>query len=153
MRALPSQPARVKDVKSFLIDPFQQMIVEIQFPAGSLQHLCWLLDCEAVQAVPLNRSGRRNSLEASYGLLWVDESGLLREPFVYPQFKFARYAMGECPLTGYGVVTGGADSDGYPTDSTLDGETLCDEIKFERWQKRIDPGLVLEQVFRAYPKF
>jgi hypothetical protein len=97
-----------------------------------------LLDCELVMAHPVE--GKH--------LLWVDECALLREPFVYPQFKI-RGVNGDCPLTGYGLLTGGWTYE-HPGDFDLDPSTIPAVIFEEHWTRRISPDECIDQLLRIY---
>lgn len=114
----------VKRIKALLIDPFQQMLFELDSFPPDLAHVHWILDCESAEALALDRERTH--------YLWVDESGLIRTPFVFPNFTFRRYADGIYPLAGYGLITG---SDGPElTDYSIEPDQIRREIRFEVWQ-------------------
>jgi hypothetical protein len=96
-----------------------------------------LLDADLIRCAPV----------AGDHLIWVDESALLREPFVYPQFKIPG-ANGNCPLTGYGLLTGGwtyrhvADCSVFTTALPIIWEA--------HWPRRINPDQCIDQLLRLY---
>jgi hypothetical protein len=81
-----------------------------------------------------------------YNAIWIDECGLLREPFIYPQWKIGGI-NGDCPVSGYGLVTGFD----HETNKVTDVELPPLAIIFEHhWPRRIHPDKAIDQLLRVY---
>jgi hypothetical protein len=135
------KPARPKPVKvrALLIDPFKCAVFPLVVNWADQADIHHLLDCDLIQSVYM----------ATPDLLWIDESGLLREPFIYPQF-IIKGVNGAHPLTGYGLVTGfyGREPD-MVTDCVVRFESLP-IIWEEHWPRRINPDQCIDQLLRVY---
>lgn len=125
-----------------LIDPFKQCLVKLTLDWSDQRHIHRdLLDCDLMQPVQL-------PAQLGSHILWVDESGLLREPFIYPQFKLMD-TNGNCPLTGYGLITAwNYDHRIVVPECEIDIPTL--PVIFEPWERRINPDLCIDQLLRCY---
>jgi hypothetical protein len=126
-------------LRGFLIDPFKQTVAAIQLQS-SLAVWYRILDCEYVETV---RAGRYDELSID---IWIDDSGLLREP-IYPQFR-----VGPLPLAGYGLVLASdsaGDTVGLPEELTVARFCAISKLAFEPYQKRVEPGMYVEQLTRS----
>jgi len=130
-------------VKALLIDPFQMEILPVTLTQDSSREAATLLDCDSVQAVALGITARDRQ-----HLAWVDEQGLLREPFVYPHWVCA-HANGGHPMAGYGLITG-ISPEGKMLDCQIPMEILVPQIGFEPWRSRISIDHVIPQMLRVY---
>lgn len=123
-------------IRALLIDPFKCECFPLLVDWADQADIHKLLDCELI-----------HSIRCHDDLLWVDESGLLREPFVYPQFKI-RGVNGDCPLTGYGLITGGWTYKHVTGCSVF--TTSLSIIFEEHWPRRINPDQCIDQLLRLY---
>jgi hypothetical protein len=142
-------PKSARTICAILIDPFQEALHLVALPKSTkaqLERMHELLDCELVEAVSLD-SGLTGG---AYHVLWVDESGLLREPFIYPQFVCSAYSPVN-PLTGYGLITS-LGSGGSNDDCVIPIPRLAEMVRFEQWRKRLSPDLFIDQLLRIYLK-
>jgi hypothetical protein len=130
-------------IKAFLIDPFQHEIypVSVENAPGAVAEI---LDCELIQAVGLGIM-TANGVDH---VAWVDDEGLLRQPFVYPHF-IIKTANGGQPMAGYGLVTGIRDN-GETTNCQLAYADLAQLTGFEPWRSRISIDDVIPQMLRLY---
>lgn len=140
----PARKRPVNHIRAVLIDPFKCDAFNLVVDWEDQADIHKLLDCDLIQSVPMD----------SKRILWVDESGLLREPFVYPQFKILG-VNADCPLTGYGLVTGlkgGNISDYIPASNNGIAYGVVWE---EHWTRRINPDECIDQLLRiySYPKW
>lgn len=132
-------------IHAFLLDPFKGCVISIQLnPADPGLDRRWhsLLDCEYIEHVRCDFGP-----ELPEHALWVDESGLLREPDPYPQFKLAG-ANGGAPIAGYGILSGvrGPEVSSVEIPALI----LSQLIQFEQWQHRLKPEQYLPQLLRLY---
>jgi len=130
-------------IKAILIDPFQLEIYPIRVDRNDRLSLGLLLDCEFVQMTSLNVMAHGVAHVA-----WVDEEGLLRQPFVYPYWVMES-ANGGHPLAGYGIITG-LDDQGAMLDCAIPLERLAHALMFEPWRTRIAIDNVIPQMMRVY---
>lgn len=138
--------AKKKLITAILIDPFQEALHLVGLPRDTkaqLREMYKLMDCETVQAVPLSIPKHPRHF------LWCDESGLLRTPWVYPNFVCTAYSD-QYPIAGYGLVTGMSDA-GSIADSSISLPDLGKLIHFEPWKNRIATDSVIDQLLRIYP--
>lgn len=125
----------VNKVSARLIDPFKCEVFPIVVDWEDQADIHKLLDADLLQSLPMN----------GFNILWVDECGLLREPFIYPQFKIPG-VNGNCPLTGYGLVTGCRNA--KVTNYVMGMDTCV--IWEEHWPRRINPDQCIDQLLRVY---
>jgi hypothetical protein len=132
----------VKDdyINAVLIDPFKHDLFEVSLRPDNAEDCHRLLDCSMVEAV-------RVRIHRLDHVIWVDEAGFLREPFVYPQFRFEA-ANGFQSMAGYGLITG-ISASGRMTNAA-DRALYCPLVWFEQWQERISPDRVIHQLMRLY---
>lgn len=130
-------------IKSILIDPFQMELYPVSVRPDSAQDVAKLLDCEMIQAIRL--SGYVNGTEH---VVWIDESGLLREPFVYPCFALPNANNGQ-PMAGYGLITGISDQ-GQMLNCQFGFNALIKVLGYEPWRARISIDNVIPQMLRVY---
>jgi hypothetical protein len=135
------KPRRIRVI---LIDPFKQGLFVLLIDPNDLSGLHALLDCALFERVPLEPSFA--SLDST---LWVDESGWLREPFVYPQFGLYPHSR---PLAGYGLLTGPLDGESLMLTATnVALAEIAPLVLFEPWTQRLSPDACIEQLLRIYP--
>jgi hypothetical protein len=127
-------------MKALLIDPYQRKIHEVQI-SKDLRAWHAMLECDCVDKVELhrNKAGTR-ALD-----VWIDDEGLIKEP-VAPLFKLAGY---DSPLAGYGLVLGANLNTGESLDCPIAVEQLGPNLKFEPWEKRLDPADYFAQLTRV----
>lgn len=133
----------IKAVKGLLIDPFQLELYPVMLRRDNAADVAELLDCDMIQAINLGV----NALGTEH-IVWVDDAGLLREPFVYPHFVI-KSASGGQPMAGYGLVTG-IDNHGSMTECRIPPEAVAQILMFEPWRKRIKLDDVIPQMMRVY---
>jgi hypothetical protein len=138
----PAPPPDVKLVRAIVIDPFKCELVPLIVNWADQAYIHNLLDCDLV---------RRYVFKAPAGLtstaIYVDECALIREPFVFPQFKVFS-VNGDHPLTGYGLAVGWADE---VTHMPISVSTFTDLLTWEHhWQRRINPDLCIDPLLRVY---
>lgn len=129
------------EIKAVLIDPFQCEIYPVAVRRDCASDLHALLDCETVQAININLPV--NKIEH---FVWVDDEGLLRQPFAYPQFILQSIGHG---LTGYGLITG-VNEHGSMVDCQISIPVLVQVLGFEQWRTRIRVDDVIPQMLRLY---
>jgi hypothetical protein len=125
-------------MKALLIDPYQKKIHALDI-ANELSAWYKLLDCHCVDRAEIARLGSR-AID-----IWVDDNGLQYEP-VPPLFKVSGYPN---PLAGYGLVLGANLNTGESLDCPVSKEHFAPKIRFEQWEKRLDPADYFEQLTRV----
>lgn len=147
----PAPPPDVKLVRAIVIDPFKCELVPMVVDWADQRFIHNLLDCDLVQ---------RHIFKAAAGFtstaIYADECGLIREPFVFPQFKVFS-VNGDHPITGYGLAVGwnGWQAGGYSQDEVthmpISPGTFKDLVTWEHhWPRRINPDRCIDQVLRVY---
>jgi hypothetical protein len=138
----PAPPPDVKLVRAIVIDPFKCELVPLIVNWADQRYIHNLLDCDLVQQLMFG-----GALRGVRVAIYVDECALIREPFVYPQFKVAS-VNGEHPITGYGLVVGWFEG---VVDCPTSVAAIAGTITWEHhWQRRINPDLCIDQVLRVY---
>jgi peptidoglycan hydrolase-like protein with peptidoglycan-binding domain len=135
-----NQTKSLKLIKAILVDPFKQGIFSVHLRPDSAPDVAGLLDCRYIEAVKLLIAGQ------PVQIIWIDEEGLLRQPFVYPQFR-CQGANGGNPLAGYGLITGISPTG---TMENVASFSFAPLLFFEEWEKRIPTDSVISQLLRIY---
>lgn len=131
------------EIKCLLIDPFQCEIYPVRVRKECISDIKELIDCESVDAVNLNMEAHGIAHVA-----WVDDEGLLREPFIYPRFMI-HPANGGHGMAGYGLITG-MDEHGVTCDCFLSIPMIVQVLGFEQWRSRIKIDDVIDKMLRLY---
>lgn len=131
------------EIKCILIDPFQCEVYPVKIRKDCASDMVKLLDCENLEAVNANivHLGVQH-------VIWIDEEGLLRQPFVYPKFAI-RPANGGHGIAGYGLITG-MNEHGATCDCMLPMHAVVEVLGFEQWRARIKVDDVIDQMLRLY---
>lgn len=131
------------EIKCLLIDPFQCEIYPVHVRKECISDIKELLDCEAIDAVNLDMV-----VHGIQHVIWVDDEGLLREPFIYPKFVI-HGANGDHGMAGYGLITG-MDEQGVTTNCMVSIPVLAQVLGFEQWRSRIPIDNVIDKMLRLY---
>jgi hypothetical protein len=130
-------------LKALIIDPFQCEIYPITLRKDCVSDLAALLDCEMLEVVNLGMVSHDIQHVA-----WIDEEGLLRQPFVYPKWALTNVHDGH-GMAGYGVITG-MDAYGAMANCFLNIANIVHLLGFEHWRSRISIDDVIPQMLRVY---
>lgn len=96
-----------------------------------------LLDCDCLDVAHVEE-----------GLdIWVDDYGLSREPDIYPMFQWRGYAEN---LAGYGLMLC-HNMQGESTSVSLEAIPAEAMLKWEEWERRLNPEDYFDQLSRIYP--
>lgn len=125
-------------INAILVDPFQGELYPLNIQPEPAE-LKKLLDCHWLEAV------RLPELHGARHCAWIDESGLLREPFVYPRW----FILPFWELAGYGLITC-LDQAGEITSCRISITALHHLIRFEDWRRRIPLDDCIPQMMRIY---
>lgn len=132
----------MKKLRALLIDPFQRRVHEL---AVSKDLSVWhkLLDCDYVEHVLIGQIDDK-PVDA-----WVNEEGLLRDPY-YPLWRWVGAPrLYPNPLCGYGLVLS-HDAGGESTSTDLTAAFVLQQLVFEPWEQRLDPEAYFDQLSRIY---
>jgi hypothetical protein len=128
-------------IPAILVDPFQGVLYPLLVKPEAAA-IAELLDCDWIQGVNIPEFGGIQHIG------WVDEEGLLRQPFVYPRWTMPEVNGGH-PLAGYGLITG-ASARGDTIGCMIPIDALSKLISFELWRTRIPIDDVIPQMMRVY---
>ena len=132
----------MKKLRALLIDPFQRRVHELAV-SKDLSEWHKLLDCDFMDRVAI---GLVNNQPVD---IWVNESGLVTEPF-YPIWNWVGIPrIYPNPICGYGLMLS-HDAGGESTPTDLRAEFVMAQVVFEPWEGRLDPETYFDQLTRIY---
>jgi hypothetical protein len=123
-------------LKAYLIDPFQRRVHTLDI--GHDLHAWYeALMCQCLDVAHVGQAPNGHAID-----VWVDDEGLLRnEP--WPLFQLSTHT-----LCGYGLVLE-SDAEGESQGVTIPLTWFVDKLRFEPWEKRLDPADYFAELTRV----
>jgi hypothetical protein len=127
-------------LRGLLIDPYQKQVHEVSVK-NDIHDWYRFLDCQILDVAHL---GDYQGLPID---VWVDDEGLLHKPMP-PCFRWGSYPN---PLAGYGLILS-SDQAGESISTNIELRVMGRFLRFEEWERRLDPEKYFDQLSRIYPK-
>jgi hypothetical protein len=126
-------------LKGILIDPYQKQVHDV-IVKNDIHDWHKMLDTEILDVA---HAGMYQGLPID---IWVDDEGLLHDPHP-PLFRWLDYPN---VLAGYGLILS-SDNAGESISTNIPRADLGRLIRFEEWERRLDPANYFDQLSRIYP--